>query len=442
MTVVEQVTRTTRRETGHAPSPQRFSALAARATVAMVLAGGRGSRLHQLTDWRAKPSVGFGGKFRIIDFTLSNCLNSGIRRIDVCTQYKAHSLIRHIQRGWSFLDSRFDEFVEVLPAQQRTNGEWYQGTADAVYQNVDILRRQDPKIVLVLGGDHVYKMDYRVMIEEHMQRGAKMTVACVEAPACESAAYGVVRADPQSGRITAFQEKPPVPFTVPGRPDRILASMGIYIFDAQFLYEQLKIDAAMPNSCHDFGKDVIPRLVKENAPVYAHNFADSCVNMTNGQPYWRDVGTVDAFYEANIDLTHVLPELNLYDRDWPIWTFQEQIPPAKFVFDDDRCRGTAMDSIVSGGCIVSGSTVRRSLLFTNVRVHNHCTVEDSVILPNAEIGPTAVVRNCIVDKHCRIPEGMVIGMDPEEDRKRFHVTEKGRILVVPEMLGQHVHRLN
>jgi glucose-1-phosphate adenylyltransferase len=387
MTVVDQAPRVTRRDTANVPAPKRFSALAARNTVAMVLAGGRGSRLHQLTDWRAKPSVGFGGKFRIIDFTLSNCLNSGIRRIDVCTQYKAHSLIRHIQRGWSFLDSRFDEFVEVLPAQQRTNGDWYQGTADAVYQNVDILRRQDPKVVLVLGGDHVYKMDYRVLIDEHMRRGAKLTVACVQAPASESASYGVVRADEATGRITAFQEKPPVPFTIPSRPDRIFASMGVYVFDAQFLYEQLAIDAAMPDSTHDFGKDVIPRLVKEGAAIYAHDHADSCVNMTNGEPYWRDVGTVDAYYDANMDLTHVVPELNLYDRDWPIWTFQEQIPPAKFVFDDDRCRGTAMDSIVSGGCIVSGSTVRRSLLFTNVRVHNHCTIEDSVILPTPRSAP-------------------------------------------------------
>jgi glucose-1-phosphate adenylyltransferase len=441
MTAVEEVVRT-RRDTVSVPTPARFSALAARNTVAMVLAGGRGSRLHQLTDWRAKPSVAFGGKFRIIDFTLSNCLNSGIRRIDVCTQYKSHSLIRHIQRGWSFLDSRFDEFVEVLPAQQRTNGEWYQGTADAVYQNVDILRRQDPRVVLVCGGDHIYKMDYRVMVEEHMARNARLTVACVQAPASESSCYGVVRVD-ERDRITAFEEKPAVPFTVAGRPDRVFASMGVYVFDAAFLYEQLTIDAEMPGSCHDFGKDVIPRLVKEGAAgIYAHDFRTSCVNMTNGEPYWRDVGTVDAYYEANMDLTYVQPELNLYDREWPVWTFQEQIPPAKFVFDDPDCRGTAMDSIVSGGCIVSGSTVRRSLLFTNVRVHNHCTVEDSVILPNAEIGPAAVVRNCIVDKHCRIPEGMVIGVNLDEDRKRFHVTEKGRVLVVPEMLGQQVHRLN
>ncbi len=410
--------------------------------MALVLAGGRGSRLKQLTDWRAKPSVAFAGKFRIIDFTLSNCLNSGIRRIDICTQYKSHSLIRHIQRGWGFLDSRFDEFVEVLPAQQRTNGEWYQGTADAVYQNLDILRRQDPKIVLICAGDHVYKMDYRTMIEEHIATRAKMTVACVQAPANEDsgAVIGVLRAA-SDGRITAFQEKPVVPLTMPGRPDMILASMGVYVFDAQFLYEQLLQDAEAEGSTHDFGKDILPRLVREGAPVYAHDFSESCVNMANGQPYWRDVGTIDAYYDANMDLTHVVPELNLYDKSWPIWTYQEQIPPAKFVFDDDTMRGAAIDSIVSGGCIISGSAVHRSVLFTNVRVYNHSTVEDSVILPNVEIGPSAVVRNAVIDKHCKIPDGMQIGVDPAEDHRRFHVTDKGRILVVPEMLGQHIHHL-
>ncbi len=418
----------------------RHNALAARNTVALVLAGGRGSRLHELTDWRAKPSVAFAGKLRIIDFTLSNCINSGIRRVDVATQYKSHSLLRHIQRGWGFLDTRFDEFVEVLPAQQRTGGDWYQGTADAAYQNMDILRRQDPKLILVLAGDHVYKMDYRTMIEEHLASGAKLTVACVQAPASECSSYGIVRAD-GNGRITGFQEKPAVPFTIPGRPDRVLASMGVYVFDSTFLYEQLSIDAEDQASCHDFGKNVIPRLVREGAPVFAHDFARSCVNMTNGEPYWRDVGTLDAYWEANADLTHVLPELNLYDRNWPIWTFQEQNPPAKFVFDDDSCRGMAVDSIVSGGCIVSGSTVRRSLLFTNVRVHNHCTIEDSVVLPNVEIGPGAIVKNAVIDKHCRVPEGMRIGLDLEHDRTRFRVTEKGRVLVVPEMLGQHVHQL-
>jgi glucose-1-phosphate adenylyltransferase len=417
----------------------RSASAAIRNTVALVLAGGRGTRLKQLTNWRAKPAVSFGGKYRIVDFALSNCINSGIRRIDICTQYKAHSLLRHVQRGWSFLDARFDEFVEVMPAQQRTNGDWYQGTADAVYQNLDILRRQSAELVLVLAGDHVYKMDYRHMIEEHLARNARITVACVEAPVEDAPGLGVMRTD-WRGRVTAFQEKPQAnPYTVPGSPDKVLASMGIYIFDAEFLYEQLMDDAERVDSGHDFGKDLIPYLVQSGAEVYAHDFHGSCVNMTNGRPYWRDVGTVDAYFEANIDLTKVIPELNLYDRDWPVWTYQEQIPPAKFVFDDPDRRGAAHDSIVSGGCIISGSTVKRSLLFTNVRVHNHSRIEDSVILPGCEIGPAAVVRNAVVDKHCRIPEGMQIGLDPEEDRERFHVTEKGRVLVVPEMLGQRVH---
>ena len=414
----------------------RHAAAAVRNTVAIVLAGGRGSRLKQLTDWRAKPSVAFGGKFRIVDFTLSNCINSGIRRIDICTQYKAHSLLRHVQRGWNFLDGRFDEFVEVMPAQQRTNGEWYQGTADAVFQNLDILRRQDPGLVLVVAGDHIYKMDYRRMIEEHLQRGAKLSVACVEVPISEAPAFGIMRTD-WRGRVTAFQEKPQTDiYTVPGNPQRAMASMGVYVFDANFLYDQLLDDAELGDSCHDFGKDIIPRLVNSGCEVYAHDFHGSCVNMNEGKPYWRDVGTIDAYWEANMDLVRVQPELNLYDKAWPIWTYQEQSPPAKFVFDDPDRRGAAIDSIVSGGCIVSGSTVKRSLLFTNVRVHNHCRIEDSVILPGAEIGPDAIVKNAIIDKHCRIPEGMRIGIDPEEDAARFHVTEKGRVLVVPEMLGQ------
>jgi glucose-1-phosphate adenylyltransferase len=417
----------------------RSASAAIRNTVALVLAGGRGTRLKQLTEWRAKPAVSFGGKFRIVDFALSNCINSGIRRIDICTQYKAHSLLRHIQRGWSFLDARFDEFVEVMPAQQRTDGGWYQGTADAVYQNLDILRRQSPELVVVLAGDHIYKMDYRRMVEEHLARNARITVACVEAPVEDAPGLGVMRTD-WRGRVTAFQEKPQSnPHTVPGNPKMVLASMGIYIFDTSFLYDQLLDDAERQDSTHDFGKDLIPHLVDSGAEVYAHDFVDSCVNMTNGRPYWRDVGTVDAFFDANIDLTKVIPELNLYDRNWPVWTYQEQIPPAKFVFDDPDRRGAAYDSIISGGCIISGSTVRRSLLFTNVRVHNHSRIEDSVILPECEIGPAAVVRNAVVDKHCRIPEGMQIGLDVEADRKRFHVTEKGRVLVVPEMLGQRVH---
>jgi glucose-1-phosphate adenylyltransferase len=413
----------------------RYAALATKNTVACVLAGGRGTRLKQLTDGRAKPAVSFGGKFRIIDFTLSNCINSGIRRIDIATQYKAHSLIRHVQRGWNFLESRFDEFIEVLPAQQRTNGEWYLGTADAVNQNMDILRRQNPQLVLVAAGDHVYKMDYRTLIEDHLAKGAKVTVACVPVPVADAASCGVMQVD-TNWKVIGFQEKPAAPFTMPGRADRALASMGVYIFDAGFLYEQLRLDASDDESHHDFGKDIIPRLVSHGAEIYAHPFHESCVNMTNGEPYWRDVGTVDAYWEANIDLTKVVPELNLYDNAWPIWTTQEQLPPAKFVFDDDDRRGFAVDSIISGGCIVSGSKVKRSLLSNNVRILDHCTIEDAVILPHCEIGPSAIVRNAVIDKHCRIPDGMQIGVDPEEDRRRFHVTEKGRVLVVPEMLDQ------
>jgi glucose-1-phosphate adenylyltransferase len=440
VTVLEERVRTKRRPAIRG-ADVRFTALAVKNTVAMILAGGRGTRLKQLTDWRAKPSVSFGGKFRIIDFTLSNCINSGIRRIDVCTQYKSHSLIRHIQRGWNFLDTRFDEFVEVLPAQQRISDDWYQGTADAVYQNLDILRRQDPKLVLVLAGDHIYKMDYRTMIEDHLARAAKATVACIPMPIEEAQHFGVMRVD-EHERITAFQEKPKdIPFTMPGRPDHVLASMGVYLFDAAFLYEQLLIDADMHDSCHDFGKNVIPRLVQEGVAVHAHDFNDSCVNMTNGRPYWRDVGTVDAYYEASLDLTKVVPELNLYDTSWPVYTCQEQIPPAKFVFDEEGRRGYAVDSIISGGCIVSGSVVKRSLVSNNVMLFDQCHIEDSVILPNAQIGPAAVVKNAIVDKNCRIPEGMQIGVNLEADRQRFHVTEKGRVLVVPEMLGQGVHRL-
>ena len=420
---------------------QRLAGLAASSTVAMVLAGGRGTRLHQLTDWRAKPAVSFGGKFRIIDFALSNCINSGIRRIDICTQYKAHSLIRHIQRGWSFLDgARFDEFVELLPAQQRVTNDWYQGTADAVYQNLDILRRQDPQLVLVLAGDHIYKMDYRRMIEDHLMRSATITVACIEVPVEEATGFGVMRID-ANDRIIAFQEKPATPFTIPGRPDRAMASMGIYLFDAAFLYEQLLADSEIPGSTHDFGRDLIPGLVERGVEIFVHHFRDSCINIAHGEPYWRDVGTVDAYWEANIDLTKVLPELNLYDRSWPIWTHQEQLPPAKFVFDDDNRRGMAIDSVVSGGCIISGSTVRRSLLSSNVRVHGFCTIEDSVLLPNVEVGEHSVVKHAIIDKHCKLPPNFRVGVDPEEDRKRFHVTEKGIVLVVPEMLGQHIHHL-
>ncbi|HEY9397074.1 MAG TPA: glucose-1-phosphate adenylyltransferase [Burkholderiales bacterium] len=410
----------------------------ARNTLALVLAGGRGSRLEQLTDWRAKPAVPFGGKFRIIDFTLSNCVNSGIRRIGIATQYKAQSLIRHVQRGWSFLDGRLGEFVELLPAQQRMDLNWYAGTADAVFQNLDILRRYEPRYVLVLAGDHVYKMDYGKMLAEHVRREADCTIGCVEVPVAAGSAFGIMSVD-EERRVIDFKEKPANPQPLPGRSDITLASMGIYVFNAPFLYEQLIRDADTPDSKHDFGKDIIPYLVKRGYRVAAHFLSDSSVHGSEGRSYWRDVGTVDAYWEANMELVKVTPELNLYDREWPIWTYQEQLPPAKFVFDDDQRRGTAVDSIISGGCIISGSTVRRSLLFSNVRVNSYCTVEDSVILPNVDISRHAVVRRAVIDKHCKLPEGIHIGVDPDDDRRRFHVTPNGVTLVTPEMLGQKVH---
>lgn len=408
--------------------------------LAIILAGGRGSRLAELTDWRAKPAVPFGGKFRIIDFALSNCVNSGIRRIGICTQYKAQSLIRHVQRGWSFLDGRLGEFVELLPAQQRITADWYRGTADALYQNIDILRRHERRYVLVLAGDHVYKMDYARMLAEHVASRAVMTVACVEVPLADAGQFGVMAVD-ADWRVSAFEEKPARPAPMPGRHDRALASMGIYVFDEAFLYEQLIRDAEDSASSHDFGADLIPWLIAAGLPVHAHRFRDSCVNVSKGAPYWRDVGTLDAYWEANMELTRVVPDLNLYDHDWPIWTYQEQMPPAKFVFDDDGRRGMAVDSLVSGGCIISGSEVRRSVLFSNVRVQNYCRIEDSVILPNVEVGNNVTLRRVIVDKRCRLPSGLAAGIDAAADRKRFHVTERGVTVIVPESLGQKVHHL-
>ncbi|MCE7915578.1 MAG: glucose-1-phosphate adenylyltransferase [Nitrosomonas sp. PRO4] len=407
-------------------------------TLALILAGGRGSRLHQMTDWRAKPAVPFGGKFRIIDFTLSNCVNSGVRRIGVVTQYKAQSLIRHIQHGWSFLDGRFKEFVELLPAQQRTAEEtWYQGTADAVFQNVDILARHNAKYVLILGGDHIYKMDYGKLLAEHANKGADMTVACLEVPVQEATAFGVMGVN-EDWQITSFAEKPDNPVPIPGQTENALVSMGIYVFNARFLYEQLIRDHGTDDSSHDFGKDLIPYLVPRYR-VYAHRFMNSCVNMASGIPYWRDVGTLDAYWEANVDLISVTPELNLYDADWPIWTHQEQLPPAKFVFDDEDRRGQALDSSVSGGCIISGATVRHSLLFSNVKVNSYSVVEDSVILPNVIINRHARLRRVIVEKQCVIPEGLTVGYDAAADRHKFYVTDKGITLITPEMLGQPVH---
>jgi len=408
-----------------------------RATLAIILAGGRGTRLGRLTDWCAKPAIPFGGKFRIIDFPLSNCVNSGIRRIGVCTQYKAQSLIRHVMQGWSFLDGRFGEFVELLPAQQRISKDWYKGTADAVYQNLDIVRHHQPAFVLILGGDHVYKMDYGQLIADHLAKHADITVGCVEVPLAEAGSFGVMSVD-EGLRVTAFHEKPEHPVAEPGRSDMALASMGIYVFNAPFLYEQLLRDADDRRSSHDFGKDIIPHLLKRGYRVIAHRLSDSCITRPGGKPYWRDVGTIDAFWEANIELTKVVPDLDMYDQGWPIWTHQEQLPPAKFVFDEDDRRGGAIDSMVSGGCIISGATLRRSLLFSSVRVHSYAKVEDSVILPGADIGRHVVLKRTVVDTNCRLPEGLVAGVDPEQDRKRFHVTEHGVTLIVPAMLGQQV----
>jgi len=406
----------------------------ARSTIAIILAGGRGTRLGRLTDWRAKPAVPFGGKFRFIDFPLSNCVNSGIRRIGVCTQYKAQSLIRHVQRGWSFLDGRLGEFVELLPAQQNVSSDWYKGTADAIWQNTFLLRKHAPNLVLVLAGDHIYKMDYNRMLYDHVTKSADMTIACMEVPLSDARGFGVMAVD-EALRVVAFQEKPENPAPMPGRPDTALVSMGIYVFNAAFLYEQLERDSVDPRSSHDFGKDIIPHVLARGYRVVAHRFADSCVNVTEGQPYWRDVGTIDAYWEANMELVKVVPDLNMYDMNWPIWTYQEQLPPAKFVFDDDDRRGMAVDSLVSGGCVISGATLRRSLLFSSVHVHSFALVEDSVVLPNVDIGRDVVLKRAVVEKNCRLPPGLQIGVDPEQDRKHFDVSSKGVTLVVPEMLA-------
>jgi len=404
--------------------------------IVLVLAGGRGSRLEQLTNRRAKPAVYFGGKFRIIDFVLSNCINSGFRRIGVVTQYKSHSLLRHLQRGWSFLRGDAHEFIDLLPAQQRVNEEhWYRGTADAVYQNIDILRSYKPAFVVVLAGDHIYKMDYSLMLRDHVATGAGCTVGCIEVPKAEASAFGVMAIDSER-HITAFVEKPADPPTMPGNPDVTLASMGIYIFNTDYLFSLLDDDIANPESSHDFGKDIIPRVVAEGRAV-AHPFSMSSIPCANGSnAYWRDVGTVDAFWSANLDLASISPELNIYDADWPIWTHQEQLPPAKFVHDRAGNHGMAVNVLVSGGCIVSGSHVALSVLFSNVRIHSFCHIDQAVILPHSEIGEGCRLTKVVIDRGCTVPPGTVIGEDAELDAQRFFRSATGVVLVTKEMLDK------
>ncbi len=416
----------------HTMNPRKANRIR-RDTLVLVLAGGAGSRLQGLTKWRAKPGVPFGGKYRIIDFALSNCINSGIRRIGVLTQYKSHSLIRHLQRGWNFLRHEIGEFVEVIPAQQRTaDKQWYKGTADAIYQNLDILNQHNPKYVLILGGDHIYTMDYSYMLATHVERDADITVGCIEVPIEEANEFGVMSVD-DSYQIQEFSEKPAHPQPVPGKPDKALASMGIYIFSKRKLVQLLMEDAEKTETSHDFGKDIIPQNVADpNAKVVAYPFQDE-----KGNPaYWRDVGSVDSYWEANMELCSVEPQLNLYSRDWPIWTYQTQQPPAKFIFDDEKRRGEAIDSLVSAGCIISGARVKRSIIFSSCRVGEESLVKDSVILPKVQIGKNCTITNAIIDKSCRIADGLEIGVNPEEDAKLYHLTEKGIVLVTPGMLGQ------
>ena len=409
-----------------------------RRSIALVLAGGRGSRLKQLTDTRAKPAVYFGGKFRIVDFALSNCVNSGIRRIGVITQYKSHSLLRHLQRGWSFLRAELNEMVDLLPAQQRVDEEhWYRGTADAIYQNMDIIQSSKPEYVVILAGDHIYKMDYSLMLRDHVESGAECTVGCIEVPRDEASAFGVMAVDTDR-KIIEFVEKPADPPPLPGNDAISLASMGIYIFNSKYLYQLLDEDIANSESSHDFGKDVIPRVVRQGCAV-AHPFSMSCVSSaTNTVPYWRDVGTIDAFWAANLDLASVTPELDIYDTNWPIWTSQRQLPPAKFVQDVDGKHGQAINTMVSGGCIVSGSVVSNSVLFSGVRVHSYCVIDQAVLLPEVTVGRGCKLSKVVIDRGCVLPDQLVIGEDPELDAKRFERTENGVVLVTREMLKRLV----
>jgi glucose-1-phosphate adenylyltransferase len=408
----------------------------ARDAMAYVLAGGRGSRLKELTDKRAKPAVYFGGKTRIIDFALSNALNSGIRRMGVATQYKAHSLIRHLQRGWNFLRTERNESFDILPASQRVSEtQWYEGTADAVFQNIDIIESYAPEFMVILAGDHIYKMDYELMLRQHVDSGADVTVGCLEVPRMEATGFGVMHVD-QSDNITAFVEKPADPPGIPGNPELALASMGIYVFNTKFLMDLLRRDAADPNSSRDFGKDLIPYVVR-NGKAVAHRFSQSCVRSSaEAVAYWRDVGTVDAYWEANIDLTDVLPDLDLYDTSWPIWTYAEIKPPAKFVHDEEDRRGAAVSSLISGDCIISGASLKRSLLFTGVRVNSYSTLEEAVILPDCNISRKVSLKKVVVDRGVLIPEGLVVGEDPEADARRFRRTENGVVLITQPMIDR------
>ncbi|MGI1679936.1 MAG: glucose-1-phosphate adenylyltransferase [Cellvibrionaceae bacterium] len=416
-------------------SAPRYVSKLTRNTYALILAGGRGSRLHELTEWRAKPALYFGGQFRIIDFPLSNCINSGVRRVGVVTQYKAHSLIKHLVRGWGHFKKELGEGVEILPASQRFSNNWYMGTADAVFQNIDIIRGEIPEYVMILSGDHVYRQDYGDMLAFHAETGADMTVSCMEVPLEDAAcAFGVMAID-ESNRILGFEEKPKNPSPVPNNPSHCLASMGNYVFKTEFLFEQLRSDAENIRSDHDFGKNIIPSIIDEHN-VFAYRFNDSSVG---DSPYWRDVGTLDSYFEANMELVEPTPSLNLYDHRWPIWTYQEQQPPAKFVFNDTDRRGAAYDSVVSGGSIISGSELRKTVAFSNVRIHSYSTIEEAVILPEVTVGRHCKLRKIIIDRGCTIPEGTVIGYDHDSDKKNgFRVTDKGVTLVTREMLGQRV----
>ena len=407
----------------------RFVSILTRSTMAIIMAGGRGVRLRQLTAHQSKPAMPFGGKYRIIDFSLSNCMNSGIRQILVLTQYKAHSLIQHLRRGWGFLRGEMGEFVDIVPAQQQLGDWWYRGTADAVYQNLDLIRDHQPDTLLILAGDHVYKMDYGPLIAFHKERGADITVGGVQVPLSEACEFGVMTIDEES-RIVRFDEKPAQPQPMPGHTDAALASMGIYVFGREFLAERLEEDAADPDSDHDFGRNIIPSAIARYR-VFAYPFEDV---ETRAQAYWRDVGTLDGYYDANMELIHVSPELNLYDEKWPIWTYQEQVPSAKFVLDEDGRRGLAINSMVAGGCIVSGAAVRESLLSVGVLVDERSDIYRSVLLPHVSVGRGCRIRGAIIDEGCVIRDGTVIGEDPAADAERFHISKRGVVLVTREML--------